>query len=255
MLEISFTNLLNTAGIIAAFNAAAALSAQASTPSQVDLLGATITNGTLETTNQGTIETITDNGAASTSTFINVTNEAYVYVTGDTTLVLSDTITNTGGTIALDTGGAATLEISGVTSINGGAVELNGGSDSIVAVQSNAMLSNAAMIEGAGDIGSGSSSLTLTNQSSGTIDANISGEQLTINTGSNTVTNLGLMEATYGGKLVIDSNLSNSSITSTVSASGGTVTFNDVTITNAGQIGASTPREAPPAQFRLTAAR
>jgi hypothetical protein len=241
MLEISFTNLLNTAGIIAAFNAAAALSAQASTPSQVDLLGATITNGTLETTNQGTIETITDNGAASTSTFINVTNEAYVYVTGDTTLVLSDTITNTGGTIALDTGGAATLEISGVTSINGGAVELNGGSDSIVAVQSNAMLSNAAMIEGAGDIGSGSSSLTLTNQSSGTIDANISGEQLTINTGSNTVTNLGLMEATNGGKLVIDSNLSNSSITSTVSASGGTVTFNDVTITNAGQIGASTP--------------
>jgi hypothetical protein len=245
VLEISSTNLLNTAGIIAAFNAASALLAQAdeqsSTPSQVDLLGVTITNGTLETTNLGTIETITDNGAASTSTFVNVTNEAYVYVTGDTTLVLSDTITNTDGTVALDTGGAATLEISGVTSINGGTVELNGGSDSIVAVQSSAMLSNAAMIEGAGDIGSGSNSLTLTNQSSGTIDANISGEPLTINTSSNTITNLGLMEATHGGKLVIDSNLSNPSNSGTVAASGGTVIFSGVTVNNGGQIGASTP--------------
>jgi hypothetical protein len=251
VLEISFTNLLNTCGIIAAFNApSAAVAEQPSSPSQVDLLDATITNGTLETTNQGTIETITDDGAASTSTFVNVTNEAYVYVTDNTTLVLQDTITNTGGTIALGTGGEATLEISGVTAIDGGTVQLNGGSDSIIAVpgptseinapERGATLSNAATIEGAGDIGSGDASLTLTNQSTGIIDANVSGEQLTINTGSNTITNLGLMEATNGGTLVVDSDLSNANA---VTASGGTVTFDDVTVTNTGSIGASTPPE------------
>jgi FecR protein/Carbohydrate binding domain len=223
-LEISFTNLLNTAGIIAAFNTAADLSAQASeqssTPSQVDLLDANITNGTLETSNFGTIETITNNGAASTSTLVNVTNEGYLYVTDDTTLLLRDTITNTGGTIALGLGGEATLLVDGVSAINGGSVQLNGGSDTLAANVGGTQFSNASIIEGAGAIGRADGFLTLTNQSSGTIDADSNGATLSIYTGA-TVTNLGgVLEATNGGTLAIDDPLTN---LGTVKAIGGTV--------------------------------
>jgi hypothetical protein len=62
-------------------------------------------------------------------------------------------------------------------------------------------------ISGAGQIGSGDGNLTLVNAAHGTIDANIFGGTLTLNTG-HTITNDGILEATNGGTLQIDNAVS-----------------------------------------------
>ena len=67
-------------------------------------------------------------------------------------------------------------------------------------------------IAGAGTIGSGDSWLALTNESGGTINANVGGQTLTIHTG-NTVINDGTLEATGGGTLdILDSKIHNAGI-------------------------------------------
>ncbi len=58
-------------------------------------------------------------------------------------------------------------------------------------------------IEGGGTIGLGDGHFKLLNQAKGTINANVSGETLTIDTG-NTVINKGTLEATGGGALIVD---------------------------------------------------
>ena len=233
VLLLSFTNLLGTGGTIAAYNGSDAISATASV---VELLDVNLVGGTLATTNFGTIETVTNNGAATVSSFDGVTNDGYVYVTDNTTLILRDTITNTSGTIALGFGGNATLEIDGTVALNGGTVQLSAAGDKITALTGGATLDNASTIEGAGTIGAGDGELTLNNETGGSIDANLNGKTLTVDTG-NTDTNAGTMEATNGGTLVLDDSVNNSG---TIEAIGGTITIDDSTISNSGQIGAVT---------------
>ncbi len=79
-------------------------------------------------------------------------------------------------------------------------------------------------ISGAGTIGSGNGDLILTNESDGTIDADVSGATLSLNTG-NTISNDGLLEATNGGTLDIHDAVYN---TGTLEADyGGTLTVDD----------------------------
>jgi hypothetical protein len=57
-------------------------------------------------------------------------------------------------------------------------------------------------IEGAGNIGTGNGHFSLVNESCGTIEANLSKQTLTIDTG-HTLTNAGVLEATNGGTLLV----------------------------------------------------
>jgi hypothetical protein len=71
-------------------------------------------------------------------------------------------------------------------------------------------------ISGQGAIGNGA--LTLINQKYGIIDAN--NGYLYLNTGTNTITNAGTLEATSGSVLLIESAVTN---TGTIEANGGTI--------------------------------
>jgi len=237
VLLIDFTNMNNAGGAIAAFNDPSP-DLTADNASKVELLDDIIIGGTLKTSNFGTIETITNNGVATSTVFDGVTNDGYVYVTDNTTLILRETITNTNGTVALGFGGNAILELDGTVTVNGGSVQLNGGNDKIVALAPGAILNNASTISGSGQIGAGDDNLRLDNLSGGTIDANISDATLTLNTGANEITNCGTLEATCGGTLTIDSSLDNYGMV-TASHGGNIQIDGNVRNESSGQIGAS----------------
>ena len=132
-----------------------------------------------------------------------------IVVQNGATLDIGGTIINS-GTIQLDlVGGSATLLIGspGATLSGGGTVKMGGLDAFIGDTGVPATLTNVNnTIAGAGTIGD--ADLTLVN--SGTINANNGAAPLTINTGANTVTNSGTLEATSAGHLVIDSNVNNS---------------------------------------------
>ena len=135
-------------------------------------------------------------------------------------LVVANAINNA-GVIELND---PTLSISGpVTLSGGGLIEMLGptASNLIIGVPgTNAALVNADnTIAGSGMIGQGDGDLTLQNNAAGIINANLSGEQIIINTG-NAVTNAGLFEATNGGVLTIDDRVANSG---TLAANGGVI--------------------------------
>ncbi len=78
-------------------------------------------------------------------------------------------------------------------------------------------------ISGGGNLGDGQ--LTLVNQAHGTIDANQAAAALVLNTGGGTTTNQGLLEATAGGNLVLDSAVLNTGATIEAAGAGSTVTL------------------------------
>jgi archaellum component FlaF (FlaF/FlaG flagellin family) len=181
--------------------------------SVVDLVCATITGGTLETSCGGLIET------TGTSTLLNVT------ITDGSTLEAG-----TGATFLLE--GTTTVS-DPVTFKGGGTFELSGDDAKIVGSGDNADLHNYATIAGAGTIGN--CALSVTNECSGIIDAT---GCLTINLVPNTLTNYGLMEATGGGELTLLSTVSNSNV---IAAYAGSTVYLDDTIFNSdcGQVIAS----------------
>ncbi len=101
----------------------------------------------------------------------------------------------------------------GAVSLGGGTIKGNGTTAEILDNFNN-------VISGYGHIGLGTDLLTLHNESAGVIDANVSGQMISIDTGSNTIVNAGTMEATAGGTLQIESSVSNSAL---IEANGGTV--------------------------------
>jgi hypothetical protein len=99
------------------------------------------------------------------------------------------------------------LVIQGDVTLDGsGSVVLNGGNDYIVAACEGGTLTNDSNIVGAGHIGGGG--LWLDNAKDGTIDADVWGGRLTLDTGWHAVTNAGLLEST-GGILEIRSDVDN----------------------------------------------
>ena len=115
-----------------------------------------------------------------------------------------------------------TLSIDGTVMLSGGGVvEMLGPStfNLIVGVPgTGATLVNVNnTITGSGMIGQGDGNLTFNNEAAGTINANVSGESIVIDTG-NTAINAGLIEATNGGTVTIVDAMANSG---TLAANGG----------------------------------
>jgi hypothetical protein len=181
----------------------------------VYLDGATLANDTLQTSAGAVIA-----ATANQSVLSGGTNTGTVTIGNGTTLALKGTVTNT-GTLALQAaGGTASLVLGATAKLQGGG-ELTMSDDagnSIVGDGNARTLTNLDTIAGAGTIGD--SKFTLSNGAGGVIDATGSVNALAINTGSHTVSNAGLIEATGSAGLSIAGAVTNSG---TLAASGGTL--------------------------------
>ncbi len=208
--------------------------------STVNLTNSTVNGGTLNNSG-GTLQTVgnsTLNGTVSGGLTLNGT-----YTGGtDTTTNIEGTITNN-GTFAITGGSGANgfLQLLTNTTLSGGTVTMayNGSGAGTAILQQAAgglTLTNEGLIQGTGVIGNGV--LTVVNTLGSTIDANVSGQVLTLN-GSGGLTNSGLLEATGGSTLdIVDITVNNTGAnitvgsTSTVNLNGSTV--NGGTLTNSG---------------------
>ena len=162
---------------------------------------------------------------------INNAGEILINDSSSLTLISPVQINNT-GTIELDsTGGKTFLYFDQQFPVlwGGGNIRLDGGAgaqDIIAGTPGQGFAVNLDnqnnVISGAGEIGQGDGALTLQNDASGIIDADIAGESLVLNTG--TMTNVGLLEASGGGLLVFENeNVTNYEILGSGNA---TVTIN-----------------------------
>jgi hypothetical protein len=205
----------NTGGVITAMGSAATVQLAGG----IDIAGGTLKTGSRTSAADGIIEILTAAGAMVLldGSAHAVTIDGYVRVDAAATLGLAGTIDNEGTVVlasALDPSAvqamATDVVVQGhVTLQGGGHIVMTDGTDAIVSNGAAATLSNVDnTISGAGTIGD--AHLTLVNEAAGTIDADICGATLTIDTGRHTISNAGTLEATHGGVLVIDSRLDNS---------------------------------------------
>ncbi len=171
------------------------------------------TGGTLDVT----IGMIANNGTAPLA----ASNPAGILVDG-TFKVDNPTSSSADGSVTL---GSSTGDPGGTLALAGGTIEGNSSNAETLKNADNT-------IEGYGSIGFGTDQLTLNNETNGTIDANVSGQTLTIDTGA-AVTNSGLMEAADGATLSIRDILDNSS-SGIVLASSGTVVLDGTSISGSG---------------------
>ena len=192
---ITYTTVHNAGGLIDATGFG----------STVDLAGATIDHGTLETSHHGVIETVSGN---STFDAVTIADGSEVLVNDATSLTLDGTIHNH-GTIDVDGSAGADLIVDGAVTLDGnGTVTLDGTHDTIVGNSSGSTLDNVNdTIDGFGKIGG--DQLAFDNGQNGTVDADVAGRTLVLDTGSNTVRNAGDLESTNGGILKIKSSVDN----------------------------------------------
>jgi hypothetical protein len=184
--------------------------------------------------------------STSVATDINVSNEAVGALTTNSHVTLTvgsaeftlgtaaggATIFSNGGTFLLappDDGadlviGAPTLTLKG-----GGTVALGGNNNNfIVGAAATDVLDNVNnTITGAGQIGNGG--LSFINGAAGVVDASTAGNELTLNNGTLGATNAGLLEATGGGELVLQTVVADGA-RGRISAQGGTVYLNGATV-------------------------
>ena len=168
--------------------------------------GTSVSGGALSIVSGSTLQIeYGTHGPGATLDGVTIDNSGVVHIEDGATLSLADTVTlQDGGAVVLLSSGDPTMIVG--PSPDSGSAELDN-------VDNN--------ISGSGTIGDGKGTLTLHNETGGTIDANVSGgSTLTLNTGS-TIINDGLLEATNGGNLVIDDSVNNANL---VVADGGTVT-------------------------------
>jgi hypothetical protein len=200
-------------------NAPTGVIAAIGTNSVVTVAKGTITGGTLKTASGGAIEVgddgVTFDGSTPASPIANAGN---VMVTDNDTLTLLGTIDNS-GTIKLDSTGDQTELIvgnEGAALSGGGKIELtNNDEDVITAASPSPTLTNVNnTVTGSGVLGDG---LNLTNEAAGVIDANVP-SSLTIR--GNNVANAGLIEATAGGELEINSTQIDNASTGIIAATG-----------------------------------
>ena len=175
--------LFNGGGTIEAIGAGA----------KVELAGVDIMGGTLATSSDGVIESV----SSTTSTLSGVTIADGSFLQTD-----SGAFLDLEGTTTLD--GTVTFEGSGT-------FVLDPGPASIVGRSGGGTLDNESTIQGAGQIGAGDGELTFDNQSGGVVNANQTGKTLTIDT-DNAAANAGTLEATNGGTLQVDDAVNNSNM-------------------------------------------
>ena len=185
----------------------------------VDLQNATIIGGTLITSGGGVIRTISSATLDGLSEGVAIRNTGVVRVTDSTSLTLDGVIDNTGIIQLAATANVADIRLGSqtVTLQGGGRLTMsNAASNRLYGNSGNFQLINVDnTISGAGQLGA--NQLTLTNQVEGLIDANQS-TALTVQTGASLTTNLGLMEDTGTGGLVLTNTVDNA--TGTIEANG-----------------------------------
>ena len=161
---------------------------------------ASITGGTLSTSGTGLIQIYRGTDA---SGFTNVTSTGLLFVDG--TVDLTGTFTNRGSVTFGSNGGNGGITIAtvGDVSLNGGGtITLTSGSD--LTGDGGTLTNVDNTIQGFG--GLGSDQVGIVNGAAGVINANVSGQSLTVDPGTGGLTNAGLMEATDGGTLLLNLN-------------------------------------------------
>ncbi len=191
----------------------------------VNLIDATLIGGTLRAPGIGVFQT-GDTLSVLDGVTAAVNNQATLNILNNTALTVQGTINNT-GVIALTGGGNVTdliVDVNNASLTGVGTIDLgNNGQDRLYGATAGSILTNVSnTITGGGQLGAGQ--LTLVNQTKGVIDGDV-GTVLAINTGSNVITNAGLIEATSGGTVSINSATNN---TGTIEANGGTMVVNAV---------------------------
>ncbi len=197
----------------------------------VSLQSANLVGGVLKTANGGVIRTV-DSGSVLDSTTSAVTNHDTLTVANGTRLTLLGALNNV-GTVAVNSGGSFTdLQVGagGATLSGGGHVVLSDGTaNRVFGASAGDTLTNANnTISGAGQLGNGQ--MTLVNLVGGVIDGDAANNALVINTGSNVVTNAGLIEATGAGGLTIYATTVNGSSGGSILADGANVNLQSATI-------------------------
>ena len=189
--------------------------------SRVVLDDATVEGGEIESTGSGLVRVLGRSNVLDGTTSA-LANAASIRIAKHGQLILEGAIDNSGRISVRDFSPAGlVIGAAGVTLSGGGSVTLVGGA--VIGASASATLTNDGdIIRGDGALGAGA--MSLVNEAAGVIDGdNAAG--LTINTGGDTVINAGLMEATAGGSLAIESALDN---TGTLRAiGGGTLTLFD----------------------------
>jgi hypothetical protein len=192
--------------------------------------GIIISGGTLNTSGTGLVETINGN----TATLENVTNAGNYVLGNDSQNTLVGTITNNGNINMGSVGNGTFFLLSGNVTLSGtGTLTMSNNANNIIEGASGAgteVLTNNINISGTGDIGN--SQTILVNTTSGTINANQSNTLYVQPTASSTagVTNTGLLEATAGGTLGLQSGTYINAVGTTqglILANGGTVNLNN----------------------------
>ena len=213
----------------------------AATGSTVNLQSTIVNGGALTAASGGTMQTVGN------ATLNGVTlNGNYLGDVGTNTFV-SGTITQTGNLqLNAGNGNNTNLYINGATTLQGGTVTMayNGSGGGTVYIQQsgNQTLTNEETIHGTGIIGNGG--LTLVNTATGIINANVSGQTLTINPGNvldahGQLQNQGVLEATNGGTLLLLShNVVNTGNTITATGTGSELLLQTTTI-NGGTLATS----------------
>ena len=217
----------------------------------IEALGGTLKIATGNAvTNAGTLEA---NGATLLVT-TKISNSGLIEATGGGTLDLQQSageIDWTGGTPVAGSNGIVlassadtllvdaahnalhTLTLAGTTA--NGAVSLDGSTIKGIGTTAETLDNFNNVISGDGHIGLGTDLLTLHNDAAGTIDANVSGQMISIDTGANTIVNAGTIEATLGGEVSFTSdNITNSG--ALTASDGSKLGFNNETISNTGTI-------------------
>jgi hypothetical protein len=169
----------------------------------VTLLGATIDGGTLNTTSGGLIQAA--NSRCCTPVLNGVTNLGTYQIPDDNGTTLMGAITNSGNIQLNSAGSFTSLAVSGaVTLTGGGSITLSDNGENVIqaAVSGSSLTNVNNTISGSGIIGD-NSTIGFTNLAAGVVNATSSaGNSLTIGTTSGVV-NLGLLEASAGGTLVL----------------------------------------------------
>jgi fibronectin-binding autotransporter adhesin len=182
----------------------------------------TIQGGTLNTSGGGVMQTVTAATLDGSTHAITISDgSTYTAASGLTTILGTLNLgTSTGGTLAL----SGQLRLQGTTTFMGPGSVTMSGNGQIGTDGNGRTLINQSLIQGSGVIGSNIGSLTsnLTMSNSGTVNANSSGNTLTIQ-GTGGTTNTGVLEATSGGILSLTSGVNNNGGNITASGAGSTV--------------------------------
>jgi hypothetical protein len=185
---------------------------------KIDLQNDTIIGGTLATNSGGLIRTNSGTTVLNAATqAISLTGE--LQVLGSTTLIAAGSLHDSGKLNLYS--GKLIVDSTGLTLSGGGQVNLNDSAKNvIVGATPTALLTNVNIhISGAGQLGGGS--MALVNETAGVI-VDTQAQALTINTGSNTIQNAGIIEADGKGGVTIASAVAN---TGTLLAVIGTLTL------------------------------